>query len=171
MRHKEWGMELLSYKHLNSKDCAFSFSSSLQSIVHDLHCVLLIQGIKIGGKGWANKQNSSSEPSHLLTQHPFTLPGYPFHELLSALPNTIFIRPAHDHCQGHSMELNRLFTAQGTQMKGASESWNPVHSYQENLPLVPSWEGLLFVGLLCKCQRKSLKILPRSSQGKWSELQ
>lgn len=59
----------------------------------------------------------------------------------SALPNITFSRPAHDHCQGHNVELYRLFTAQGTQKKGASESWYPVHSYQGNQRLMPGWEA------------------------------
>lgn len=47
------GTAELHYTHLNSKDCLFFlFLASLQSIVHDLHCVLLIHRVsRLGEEG------------------------------------------------------------------------------------------------------------------------
>lgn len=172
-------MEVLSYiTSQQQRLCLFFlFLSSLQSIVHDLHCVLLIQGIKIGEKGeQTNKTPLQNPPTFWLS---IPLPYLGTHSKSSWAPFLI------SYSSGVLMTTARATVWSWTDcLLHKVPSWKrQVRTETQSTVTTrichqcPAGKASYLWGCFADARgvspslRKSIKILPRSSQGKWSELQ
>lgn len=177
MRHKGWGMELLSYiTNISTAKTVPFLSLPCKSAKHSTWSALC--SINTGYQDWgANKQNSSSEPSTFWLSIP--LPYLGTHSMscwasfLILYSSVLLMITARATVWSWTGCLLHKFPSWRGQVRAETQSTATKRICHQCPDGKASYLWSCFANArgVAPSLRKSLEILPRSSQGKWSELQ